>query len=160
VVLSSAKLTFISADIKMAVSVKELNVLKQCCNPLNSCHSTSFKKNLRPVLEWMIKEVRSIQKGQRICDKGMKTIANLPEGFGNEAIVSSISEYDINIKEDLDSFKIEQTHFISSLNKTLESLEESPLSTKKLSEVKYPKEKLKKSMDHEKKNIHFKSLQW
>jgi hypothetical protein len=37
---------------------------------------------------------------------------------------------DINKKEDLDSFKIEQTHFVSSLSKTLESLEELPLSTK------------------------------
>jgi predicted adenine nucleotide alpha hydrolase (AANH) superfamily ATPase len=44
----------------------------------------------------------------------------------------------------LDSFKIEQTHFVSSLNKTLESLEESPLSTKELSQVKYLKEKFKK----------------
>jgi hypothetical protein len=48
--------------------------------------------------------------------------------------------------EKLDSFKIEQTHFVSSLSKTktLESLEESPLSTKTLSQVKYPKEKFKK----------------
>jgi predicted adenine nucleotide alpha hydrolase (AANH) superfamily ATPase len=53
-------------------------------------------------------------------------------------------EDDKNKTEDLDSFKIEQTHFASSLNKTLESLEESPLSTKKLSQVKYLKEKFKK----------------
>jgi hypothetical protein len=44
----------------------------------------------------------------------------------------------------LNSFKIEQTHFISSLNKTLESLEELPLSTKTLSQVKYLKEEFKK----------------
>jgi hypothetical protein len=67
----------------------------------------------------MIKKVPSIQKGQRICDKCRKTIANLPESFGNEAVASSSLEYDINKKEDLTSFKIEQTNLVSSLNKTL-----------------------------------------
>jgi hypothetical protein len=47
-----------------ATSVKELNVLKQPCNPLNVSHSASSKKNL--VLDWMKKIVPSIQKGQRI----------------------------------------------------------------------------------------------
>jgi hypothetical protein len=73
-----------------------------------------------------------------------KAVADLPRSFGNEAVVSSSSEYDINKKEGLDSFKIEQTHFVSSLDKTLESLEESPLLTKMLSQVKYPQERLKK----------------
>jgi hypothetical protein len=92
VVLSSAKLIFIFAEFKTAasaVSVKELNVLKQCYNPLNISHSVSSKKNLRPVLDCMIKEVPSIQKGQRICDKCRKNIANLPESFGNDTVVSS-----------------------------------------------------------------------
>jgi hypothetical protein len=46
--------------------------------------------------------------------------------------------------EDLNSLEIEQAHVISSFNKTLGSLEESPPSTKKLSQVKYPKEIFKK----------------
>jgi hypothetical protein len=75
------------------------------------------------VLECIIKTVPGIWKGQRIV------IANLSESFGNEAVVSSSSEHDINKKEDLNSFKLEHTHFISSLNKTPESLEESPLRT-------------------------------
>jgi hypothetical protein len=49
-----------------------------------------------------------------------------------------------NKKEDLVSFKIEQTQFVSSLNKTLEPLEESLLSTKKSSQVMYPNGKFKK----------------
>jgi hypothetical protein len=95
-----------------ATSVKELNVLKQRCNPLNVSHSASSKKNLRPVLDWMIKKVPCIQKGQRICDKCRKTIADLPESFGNEAVVPSSSEYHIRKKKDLGSFKTEQTHFV------------------------------------------------
>jgi hypothetical protein len=50
----------------------------------------------------------------------------------------------MNKKEDLDSYKIEDTHFVSSLNKAVELLEESPLSTKKLTQVKYPKEEFRK----------------
>jgi hypothetical protein len=62
----------------------------------------------------MMKKVLSILKGQRICDKCRKTIASsLPQSFGNEAVVSSSSEYDINKKEDLDSFKTKQTHFVA-----------------------------------------------
>jgi hypothetical protein len=56
----------------------------------------------------------------------------LPASFENKMGVSSYSEYDINKKEDLGSFKTEQTHFVSTLNKTMES-ENSPHSTKKLS---------------------------
>jgi hypothetical protein len=44
----------------MAASVKELNVPKQ---------SASSERNMRPVLDWMIKKVPSIQKAQRTCDK-------------------------------------------------------------------------------------------
>jgi hypothetical protein len=53
------------------------------------------RKNLRLVLDWVIKKVPSIQKRERICDKCRKTIANLPKSLG-KAVVSSSSEYDIN----------------------------------------------------------------
>jgi hypothetical protein len=75
-------------------SVRVLNVLKQCCNPLNVIHSVRSKKNLRPVLDWTIKKVPSIQKGERLCDKCRETVANLPEYFGKEAAVSSSSGCD------------------------------------------------------------------
>jgi hypothetical protein len=59
VVLSSTKLIFIFAKFKMTASVtsaKELNVLKQFCNPLNVRHSAHYTQNLRPVSDWMIKK--------------------------------------------------------------------------------------------------------
>jgi hypothetical protein len=65
-----------------ATSVKELNVLKQCCNPLNVSHRTISKKNLRPVLDWMIKKflvfrkdkesVINVGKLLQICLKALK----------------------------------------------------------------------------------------
>jgi hypothetical protein len=48
-----------------ATTLKDLNVLKQCCNPLNVSHSESSKENLGPLLGSMIKKVPNIQKGQR-----------------------------------------------------------------------------------------------
>jgi hypothetical protein len=52
--------------------------------------------------------------------------------FKNEADTSSSLEYDINKTIDLNNFKIEQIHIFSSSNKNLRSLEELPLSIKKL----------------------------
>jgi hypothetical protein len=65
-----------------------------------------------------------------ICDKSRKTTAYLSESSGNDAVVSSSSEYDINENECLNSFKIAQICVVSSINKTLGLLEESRLSTK------------------------------
>jgi BarA-like signal transduction histidine kinase len=99
VVLSIVKLIVIFAKFKMAANatiVKELNVLKQCCNPLNVSHSTSFMKNPRPVFDWVIKEVPSIQKGQRI--HAIEKLTHLCKSFENEAVASSSSEYGTNKK--------------------------------------------------------------
>jgi hypothetical protein len=55
-----------------------------------------------------------------MCSKRMqKAIGNLPESFGSKAVVSTSPEYDINKNEDFSGFKIEQTHVVSALNKTL-----------------------------------------
>jgi hypothetical protein len=59
----------------------------------------------------------------------------------------------------LGNFKIVLTHPVSSLNKTPKSSEESPLSTKKLSQMKYPKEELKKVKGVMKRKI-FNRQQW
>jgi hypothetical protein len=45
-----------------STSVKELNVLKQCCNALTVSHSASAKKYLKPVLDWMIKKFLAFRK--------------------------------------------------------------------------------------------------
>jgi hypothetical protein len=74
-----------------ATSTKELNVVKHSCNPLNDSHNACSKKNMRPVLDWMIKMVPSIEEGQRICNKCRTTLINLLTNFGNEAAVSSSS---------------------------------------------------------------------
>jgi len=56
-----------------------------------------------------LKKVPNIQIVQRISDKYKKTVAHLPKSFGDEAVVSSSSEYDANKKEGSSRFKIEQS---------------------------------------------------
>jgi hypothetical protein len=73
---------------------RELNILKQCFNPLNVIHIASSKKNLRPVLDWIIKTVHNVQNRQRINNKCRNTIANVLRSFGNEVVICSSSEYD------------------------------------------------------------------
>jgi hypothetical protein len=55
----------------------------------------------------------------------------LPESFGIDAGVSSSSEYDINIREDLSSFKIEQPHIVYSLKETMKVIRRDTTSHKK-----------------------------
>lgn len=69
-----------------ATSVKELNIRKECCNALNVSHSSSSKKNQRPMLDWKIKDPR-IHKGQRIWDECQNTILNFHKSFGSEGIL-------------------------------------------------------------------------
>lgn len=70
-----------------------------------------------------------------ICDKWRKNTANFLINFKEESVVSLILEYDINKKEDFKNFKTEQIYVIPSLNKTLQSLEVSMLSTTKVLHV-------------------------
>jgi hypothetical protein len=45
------------------------------------------------MLDWLVRNVPSFQKGQRIHDKYRKTIENLPINCGNEEAVFPSSEY-------------------------------------------------------------------
>jgi hypothetical protein len=59
-------------------SVRELDVLKWCSDHMNVIsHSPSSKKNLRPVLAWMIKKGSLYSERTRISDKCRKITANL-----------------------------------------------------------------------------------
>jgi hypothetical protein len=60
-------------------------------------NSADSKKNMSYII-MDDKKVYSIQKGQRIHDKYRRAVVNLVRGFGNDAVVSSCLEYDINKK--------------------------------------------------------------
>jgi hypothetical protein len=44
-----------------------------------------------PVLDWLVRNVPSFQKGQRIHDEYRKPIENLPRNCGNEEAVAFLS---------------------------------------------------------------------
>jgi hypothetical protein len=127
---------------------------------MNVGHSASSRKNLKTVSGWMTKMVPSIQKWQRICDKCRNVITSLHEGFGNEAVVSSCSEYYMKEKEVFDSFKNERTHFVSSLNKTLSHQRHHHFPLKSCHKWCIWRKISRKSMSQENKNIDVNRLQW
>jgi hypothetical protein len=92
-----------------------------------------------------------MHRGQIICDKVWKTVENMSINCGNEVVVSSNLKCEVNETEDLDSFKIEQTYFVSLLSKSVEST----VHLKKLSQVEYLKEKLKSQKGCGNKSIEF-----
>ena len=124
-----------------------------CCNPLGKMNHSSKKKNLREVLPWMYERVPSIPVGAKICDECRKQISRL-----SIPIAASLTESD---EEGLDEGTqllsdpdfhfpplslTSQEHFksVSAVNRCLEEVGESPVVAHKLTQVKYPKQKLKK----------------
>jgi len=45
-----------------------------CCNPFNKPGHQSMKKNLRPVLPWMIEVNSSVKAESKICDSCRKEL--------------------------------------------------------------------------------------
>jgi len=137
---------------------RSLNFSRSCCNPFNS-HKTSCKYDLRPVLDWMLKKVPTIQKDQVICSTCRKAIAKRPENTVNdpEVTLEADSEFEADSpiledtnenqreKQDVDVNLTEPREIVSALNKTLESIDESPINIKKLRhQLRYPKTKYHK----------------
>ena len=105
-----------------------------CCNPFKKTGHSS-KKNLRPVLPWMLEKIPSLIPGTEICDSCRKAeLAQL-------AVESNPldDQYD-----ELDSSYVCQQDTLKSINECLKSIGETPVLKKKLVQANYPKEKLNK----------------
>jgi len=48
-----------------------------CCNPFNKTGHSSKKKNLKPVLPWMLEKIPSIVPGAKIYDSCKKELVQL-----------------------------------------------------------------------------------
>ena len=125
-----------------------------CCNPLGKTNHSSKRKNLTEVLLWMYERVLSIPVGAKICDECRKQISRLSIPKASSPTESDEEELDegtTQFPSDPD-FHISplsltsQEHFksVSTVNRCLEEVGESPIVAHKLSQVKYPKQKLKK----------------
>ena len=111
-----------------------------CCNPFNKPGHSSKKRNLRPVLSWMCEKVPSLTLGAKICDDCRKKVASIPTPEAKsetreEACASSHSLYE----------EVYSPHLsLEPVNQCLSAIGETLIVKKKLQQVKYPKEKLKK----------------
>ena len=115
-----------------------------CCNPFRKPNHSSERKNLRPVLPWMCEKIPSLILGAKMCDDCRKKVAKLPAPEAeSEAPLESSEEANASsysLCEELRS----PYESLESGNQCLTALGETPIVKKKLQQVKYPKEKLKK----------------
>ena len=102
-----------------------------CCNPFNKVGHSSKKKNLRPVLPWMIEKFPFLVPEAKICDSCRKqlTVESNPDNDSGDEI---------------DSSYVCQQESLKSINHCLQAIGETPVSKKKLVQASYPKEKLNK----------------
>lgn len=119
-----------------------------CCNPFKEPNHTAVRKNLRNILPWMIKVNPLLSEGHKICDKCRKKMVK--DSKVSEASTSRISPVEeIKVQSDSDHQQAEIPDYeneaaICSLNESLQSIGETPIKKKRLSERKYPKTKFKK----------------
>ncbi|XP_055548605.1 uncharacterized protein LOC129732110 [Wyeomyia smithii] len=128
---------------------------KHCCNPLN-VHSTINRKNLKPVSalyhDKFNKHVKNVVEGRKICvqcDKAVRAAAKSP--LRNDQLKEKIAEIDskelslpaetgrssadVEVQDENDYAEINDSK-LSSLNSTLASLGQSPISEAKVKRVK------------------------
>ena len=125
-----------------------------CCNPFKESGLSNVRKNLRNILPWMIKKNSNLSEGNKICDKCRKKLKSLPSSESEEESEVAIpgtskasdEQYDIDNSNEQNSLipECERETAISVLNLSLQSINETPIKKKRLSEKKYPKSKFKK----------------
>jgi hypothetical protein len=109
-----------------------------CCDPFDiSGHDwNSRKKNLRPVQPWMC-EKAPIAMGGKICDSCRKKLAKEP--IPSMAVPSVLSSSGSEAEE---AKQYREEKAISSVNKCLEDIGETPFSRRKARRKDYHKEKI------------------
>lgn len=113
-----------------------------CCNPLKKSNHDYFKKSLRPVNENIVSRSNTIKLGDRICDSCRKAILKLPKLDEVEEWQSD-SDNDNNV-ETREISTPQKEEAIDTVNISLVAIDETPIKKKRLTEKKYPEEKLKK----------------
>ena len=111
-----------------------------CCNPFQIQGHTARKSSLRPVSEWMCERNSLLHLGMKICDTCRKRLGNLPEipdpAVDSESgpTVSSLSDSQSEVYEPSEQMRI--------VNQCLISLDETPVTKRKLQSKKYSKQKM------------------
>ena len=85
-----------------------------CCNPFNKPGHSYKKKNLRPILPWMLEKFPSLTQGGKICDRCRKQLA----------VESNLDE---SCDDDVDSSYACQQDQLESINECLKAIGETPV---------------------------------
>ena len=122
----------------------QLQWTSACCNPFNKPGHSPKKRNLRPVLSWMCEKVPSLTLGAKICDDCRKKEASIPTPEAKSETPLESSEEACASSHSLYEEVYSQHLSLEPVNQCLSAIGETPIVKKKLQQVKYPKEKLKK----------------
>lgn len=128
-----------------------------CCNPFDKANHSSKRKNLRSVLPWMCERIHSIEVGAKICDECRKQLGKLPipdpttessectpVTESSESVHLEQSDEESDFCRNLEAKSCQDTSTLESVNQCLEEIGETPVVKKKLQQVHYPKDKLKR----------------
>ena len=112
---------------------------QSCCNPFDiPGHSwSSRRKNLRPVTAWMCERAPQISIGSKICDTCRKKLSKEPPVFIPEPDSPSSEAEEAELY-------VQSPEVVSSLNKCLVELGETPYSQIKAHGKKYSRQKVQK----------------
>ena len=115
-----------------------------CCNPFDiPGHAwSSRKKNLRLVTAWMCESAPHVSIGSRICDTCRKKLSKEPPVLIPEPLIPEPDSPSPDAEETEVYFQTPAA--VSSLNKCLAEIGETPYSQSKARAKKYSRQKVKK----------------
>ena len=124
-----------------AIWAKLREPLRSCCNPFDiPGHAwSSRKKNLRPVTEWMCERAPYISIGSKICDTCRKKLSK-------ESPVLTPEPDSPRPKAEEMELYVQTPAAVSSLNKCLAEIGETPYSQSKARAKNYSRQKITKAM--------------
>ena len=114
-----------------------------CCNPFAKA-THSKKSKLRSVLPWMCEKMSTLTLEDKICDNCRKKLADM-----SSATESSEEDVEVGGTENV----LQEEESLDPFNQCLSAIGETPVVKKKLQQVKYPKEKIKKITTAMKKKL-------
>ena len=115
-----------------------------CCNPLNKERHQKIRTSLRPVTDWMCDSSHIIEKGMKICDACRKQLKVQNVIEEQDCSVPVAARTNIAGPSCKDEGFVDLDVSLEYLNKSLVTLEESPVAKKRLHAPSYCDKKLRK----------------
>ena len=136
---------------------------QSCCNPfgLTNHNWSTRKKNLRSVTSWMCERV-PISIGSNICDSCRKKLAKTTVDMNVQSCSESEDDalsdqgdehYSPEVETDSSEVFVDASEAISTLNKCLVTIGETPYVKRKAHQRHYPEEKIKKITEAMKRTL-------